>query len=113
MRLASLQTSGFVIGKVDVGSHLLTMAITTLKMRVFWAESPGAKVIRLFTKVIYCHSMIIPSFCVIKQYYHGNIVLQQYYHGNYYGMIVFTLLKGFRTLAHGGQIKYCCSILWY
>jgi hypothetical protein len=103
MRLGPLQTSGFVIGKVCVGSHLLTMAIITLKMRLFWAESPGANVIRLFTKVIYCHSIVIPSFCVIKQYYHGNL----------YRITVFTLVKGFRTLAHGVQIKYSCNILWY
>jgi len=32
-------------------------------------------VIKLFTPVIYCHSMAIPSFCVIKLYYLGN------YHG--------------------------------
>ena len=43
----------------------------------------GANVIKLFTAVIYCHSMVIPSFCVIKLYYLGN------YHGiavNYHGI---------------------------
>jgi hypothetical protein len=34
--------------------------------------NPGANVIKLFTAVIYCHSMVIPSFCVIKQHYLGN-----------------------------------------
>ena len=33
---------------------------------------PGANVIKLFTVVIYHHSMVIPSFCVIKLYYLGN-----------------------------------------
>jgi len=37
--------------------------------------APEANVIKLFTAVIYCHSMVISSFCVIKQYYDGN------YHG--------------------------------
>jgi hypothetical protein len=31
--------------------------------------SPGAYVIKLFTAVIYHHSTVIPSFCVIKLYY--------------------------------------------
>jgi hypothetical protein len=33
---------------------------------------PGANVIKLFTAVIYHHSTVIPSFCVIKLYYLGN-----------------------------------------
>ncbi len=33
---------------------------------------PGAIVIKLFIAVIYCHSTVIPSFCVIKWYYYGN-----------------------------------------
>ncbi len=32
----------------------------------------GAHVIKLFTAVIYHHSMVILSFCVIKLYYLGN-----------------------------------------
>jgi hypothetical protein len=32
----------------------------------------GAIVMKLFTAVIYHHSMVIPSFCVIKLYYLGN-----------------------------------------
>jgi hypothetical protein len=38
-------------------------------------RQPGANAIKLFTKVIYHHSMVIMSFCVIKLYYLGN------YHG--------------------------------
>jgi hypothetical protein len=48
--------------------------------------TPGANVIKLFTMVIYCHSMAIPSFCAIKLYYLGN------YHGmavNYHGIKLF------------------------
>ncbi len=33
---------------------------------------PGANDIKHFTAVIYCPSMVIPSFCVIKWYYYGN-----------------------------------------
>ncbi len=36
---------------------------------------PGPNVIKLFSVVSYRHSMVIPSFCVIKLYYLGN------YHG--------------------------------
>ncbi len=35
-------------------------------------RSPGANVIKLFTAVIYHHSMVILSFCVIKLYYPEN-----------------------------------------
>ncbi len=34
--------------------------------------APGANVIKLFTMVIYHHSMVILSFCVIKLHYLGN-----------------------------------------
>jgi hypothetical protein len=33
---------------------------------------PGANVIKLFTVVIYHHSMVIPSFFVMKLYYLAN-----------------------------------------
>ena len=48
--------------------------------------APGANVIKLFTMVIYSHSMVIQSFCVIKLYYLGN------YHGmavTYHGIKLF------------------------
>ncbi len=35
-------------------------------------SSPEPNVIELFTEVSYRHSMVIPSFCVIKLYYLGN-----------------------------------------
>jgi hypothetical protein len=38
----------------------------------FITLAPGPNVIKLFTAVIYCHSMVIQSFCVIKQHYVGN-----------------------------------------
>ncbi len=48
---------------------------------------PAAFIVtKLFTAVIYCHSMVTPSFCVIKLYYLGN------YHGmavNYHGIDLF------------------------
>jgi hypothetical protein len=34
--------------------------------------TPGSNDIKLFTAAIYCHFLVIPSFCVIKQYYHGH-----------------------------------------
>jgi hypothetical protein len=53
-------------------------------MKSFKTLSPGANVINLFTVVIYHHSMVILSFCVIKLYYPGN------YRGiavNYHGIL--------------------------
>jgi hypothetical protein len=42
----------------------------------------GASVIKLFTAVMYCHSMVIPSSCVIKQYYCGDYpTMEVNYHG--------------------------------
>jgi hypothetical protein len=35
--------------------------------------SSGADVMKLFIAVIYHHSMVIPSFCVIKLYYLGSL----------------------------------------
>ncbi len=46
-----------------------------MAVKSFIGLSPGANVIKVFTAVIYYHSMVIPSFCVIKLYYLGN------YHG--------------------------------
>ncbi len=51
---------------------------------------PGPNVIKLFTAVIYCRSMVIPSFCVIKQHYLGN------YGGmvvNYHGIYLTNVMK--------------------
>jgi hypothetical protein len=33
-----------------------------------YLETSGSNFIKLFTAVIYRHSMVIPSFCVIKQH---------------------------------------------
>jgi hypothetical protein len=80
---------------------------------IFITLAPGANVIKLFTTVIYCHSRVIPSFCVITWYYYGNycgmlvsntIVI---YHGiltlekvgtavNYHGIFI-TLAKNTRV----------------
>jgi hypothetical protein len=60
--------------------------VQKLNDQFFIVQAPGANVIKLFTAVIYCHSMVIPSFCVIKLYYLGN------YHGmavNYHGIKLF------------------------
>ncbi len=53
--------------------------------------TPWPNVINLFTAVIYCHSMVIPSFCVIKQHNLGNYCrMVVNYHINIYN-IEFTL----------------------
>jgi hypothetical protein len=57
----------------------------------FMRSTPGPNVIKLFTVVIYRHSMFILSFCVIKQHYLGNYCrMAVNYHRNIYN-IVFTL----------------------
>ncbi len=53
--------------------------------------TPGPNVIKLFTTVIYRHSMIIQSFCFTKQHYLGNYCrIAVNYHSNIYN-IEFTL----------------------
>jgi hypothetical protein len=48
----------------------------------FRCLAPGANVMKLFTEVIYHHSMLIGSFCVIKKYYLGNYCgIAVNYHG--------------------------------
>ncbi len=41
-------------------------------VKSFIILAQGANVIKLLTAVIYHHSTVIPSFCVIKLYYLGN-----------------------------------------
>ncbi len=76
---------------------------------------PGANVIKLFTAVIYHHSMVIPSFCVIKLYYLGNYSWMAV---NYHG--IWTLEKVrlklpqccFITLAPGNMgLRYVLQLL--
>jgi hypothetical protein len=48
--------------------------MTSFRGQASWAKmtSPGANVIKLFTAVIYHHSMVISSFCIIKHYYYSK-----------------------------------------
>ena len=58
--------------------------------------SPGVNVIKLFTAVIYCHSTVIPSFCVIKWYYYGN----------YCGMLVSNTMVIYHEKKVGTAVHY-------
>jgi hypothetical protein len=49
-----------------------------------------ANVLKLFAAVVYCHFKVIPSFCVIKLYYHGNYCEIA---ANYYGICVTNVIK--------------------
>ncbi len=40
-----------------------------MQKKIYLSMKPGANLIKLFTTVIYQHSTVIPSFCVIKLYY--------------------------------------------
>ena len=51
---------------------------------------PGIDDIKLFTVVIYCNSMVIVSFCVIKQHYLGNNCRMAV---NYHGICVINVIK--------------------
>jgi hypothetical protein len=64
-------------------------------MRItLYLETSGTNVIKLFTTVIYHHSTVIPSFCVLKLYYLGNYCVMGV---NYRGIL--TLEKvGFELL---------------
>ncbi len=43
-----------------------------MDVKSFIALTPGGSVIKLFTAINYCHSVVIPSFCVISLYYLSN-----------------------------------------
>ncbi len=63
--------------------------------------APGANVIKHFTVVINCHSMVTMSFCVKKQYYLGN------YSGmavNYHGICVTNVTK-YNLTKNGSSIQ--------
>jgi hypothetical protein len=51
---------------------------------------PGPYVIKLFTTVIYHHSMVIWSICVIKQHFLGNYCAMAV---NYHGISVANAIK--------------------
>jgi hypothetical protein len=52
--------------------------------------TPGPNVIKLFTAIIYCHSMVIASFCTKKQHYRGNYCGMAV---NYHGICVTNVIK--------------------
>jgi hypothetical protein len=57
---------------------------------MFIVQATGGFDVKLFTSVIYHHSMVILSFCVIKQHYERD------YHGlavNYNGICVTNVIK--------------------
>ncbi len=70
--------------------------------------TPGANVIKLFTVVTYCHSMVIPSFCVIKLYYLGNYLGMAV---NYHGIKLFYNI-GQKCLHSVSYLKYHGNFLW-
>jgi hypothetical protein len=53
-------------------------------------QIPRPNAIKLFTVVIYCHSMVIPSFCVTNQHYLGNYWRMAV---NYCGICVTNVIK--------------------
>ncbi len=56
----------------------------------FTTSAPAANLIKHFTIVIYCYSMVMQSFCVNKLYYPSN------YRGivvNYHGICITNVIK--------------------
>jgi hypothetical protein len=89
-------------------TNIVTYIITDEEKSFFITLTPGANVIKLFTVVIYCHSMVRPSFCVIKLYYLVN------YHGmaiNYHGIKLFYNI-GQKSLLSVSNLKYHGNFLW-
>ena len=76
---------------------------------------PRDNIIRIFIMVIYCHSMVLPSFCVIKQYYRGNYCRMAI---DYCGICVTNVLKhnltsnGSNILHHFNPRKVGLELLW-
>jgi hypothetical protein len=63
---------------------MLATVITIINYdrKTFIVQATGVNIIKLFTMVIYYHSGVMPSFCVIKLYYHGNCLgMTVNYHG--------------------------------
>ncbi len=56
----------------DKHSSLLRTFVNYGRKKFYNVDPMGPNVIKLFTVVIYRHSMVIQSFCVIKQHYLGN-----------------------------------------
>ncbi len=79
--------------------QVLTMEtkMASFSGQVSWAKmtSPGAKVTKLITTVIYCHSMVLLSFCVINSF--TPVVTIEWQN--------ITMGKSFITLAHVGKLK--------
>jgi hypothetical protein len=59
----------------------------------------GPNVIKHFTTVIYCHSMVMLPFCVIKQHYLGNYCGMAV---NYHGICITNVIK--HNLTQNGSI---------
>ncbi len=60
----------------------------------------GANVKKLFTTVIYPHSLVILSFCYITL-----VITVKWQYIN--------IIKSYRALAHGGKLKYCCNLQFF
>jgi hypothetical protein len=71
-------------------TNIADFASIGLSLDKLYKNKPGANVIKLFTAVIYHHSMVIPSFCVIKQHYLGNYCRMAV---NYRGICVINVIK--------------------
>jgi hypothetical protein len=69
-------------------------------VKSFITLAPGANVTKLFTAVIYHHSVVVPSFCVKKLSYPENNCGMAV---NYHGIL---------TLETVG-LKYRGNLLWY
>ncbi len=87
--------------------------IVNYDRKTFIVQATEANAIKLFTMPIYCHSMVLLSFCVIKHYYLSNYHrMAVEYHGKSFMTVVVNLntvviCHGILTLENvGSAVNY-------
>ncbi len=90
--LTTLAKAGIVSYDRNCSFIVLATVITIANYdgHLFIVQATGPNVTKLFTAVIYCHSMVILSFCVIKQHYLGNYCGMS---SNYNGIYLTNVIK--------------------
>jgi len=92
----------------DLRSYDMPQTEAYLKIKIynrktFIVQATGAGVIKLFRGVIYCHSVAIMSFRVVKNV--TVVITIEWQNIN--------IIKSFITVAHGGKIEYCGNLPSY
>jgi hypothetical protein len=70
-----LATDKTILNTAVIYCHILTLEKEDSMVNynsIFKPLAPNVNDIKLFTVIIYCHSMVMPPFCVINLYYLVN-----------------------------------------